>query len=151
MGALGRVTIDGRRGPILAFLATAAAGLVVWMFQTSTARFVLGEEATFAVSGLPLFAFFGLPAYVLVALVAGYASPGGFWLWGAAVMLHRPLADVALFPSEVARGVLEPSDLFGFAFASASISLTLAMVCTFGSAVGAGVRTLQQRRASSGP
>lgn len=66
-------------------------------------------------------------------------------------MAHRPLADLALFPSEVARGVLEPSDLFGFAFASASISLTLAMVCTLGSALGAGVRALQRRRALSGP
>lgn len=119
------------------------------MFQTSTARFVLGEQVTFAVSGLPIFGFFGLPAYALVALVAGYAWPRTFWLWGLAVMLHRPLADVALFPWEVARGALAPSDLVGFAFASASISLALAIVCTLGSAAGAGLRMLLARRASS--
>ena len=68
---------------------------------------------------------------------------------GGSRIAHRPLADAALFPSEVARDVLEPSDLFGFVFASASISLTSAMVCTLGSAVGAGLRTLPARRASS--
>lgn len=72
--------IPGKRG-ILVFLATAVAGLAVWVMSApSVAGRLFGEGAYVAAYSHPLLRFFGLPLLAIVATVAGYLSPRGFWL-----------------------------------------------------------------------
>jgi hypothetical protein len=77
-----RVLVPGRRG-ILVFLATVLAGLTVWVISTPVLAYLLfGERAYVASYSYPIFFFDGLPFQVILAAVAGYAMPRGFWLWG---------------------------------------------------------------------
>ena len=60
------------------FLATVAAGFVVWTFRAPIALWLFGE-AVLPVYGFPLFDnMFGLPALLIVGFIAGFASPKGF-------------------------------------------------------------------------
>jgi hypothetical protein len=133
-----------RRRTILTFLVTALAGLAVW---------VLGLELDFR---LPLhLTFFGPPLVVLVAAlvaaVAGYVSPRYFWLWGLAVVCLRPVAVAfLLFYPAAHAGVIGPNDFVGLAFGEVMFFVSFMILCTVGSAAGAGLRRLRVGQSSSG-
>ena len=85
--------MPSRRG-VLVFEAAAVAVLAVWALSTlSVAGKLFGEGASVAAYSFPLFRFFGMPLLAMVAAVAGYLSPRGFWLWGIAVVTLRPMAE----------------------------------------------------------
>jgi hypothetical protein len=106
-----RVLVPGRRG-ILIFLATALAGLTVWAISTPVlAYLLLGERAYVASYSAPIFFLDGFPFQVILAVVAGYVMPRGFWLRGLAVVFLRPAAEVYLTLCRDSRGAFEPVGL----------------------------------------
>ncbi len=70
------------RGEAIVFVVLAWLGLVIWVFSTpSVAGSLLDGRFSAPVYGYP---FFGLPYYALLAFMAGFLFPRGFWLWGIA-------------------------------------------------------------------
>ncbi len=100
-------------------------------------------EATFS---SPLFwqlIVFGPPlTTVLVAAVAGYVSPRGFWLWGFAAVFLWSVEQVFTMRYAASYGVIGPSDYPGLAVVVAVMFVTFVVVCTAGSGAGAGLRLL---------
>ncbi len=89
-----RAYLPGTREVAL-FAGLTLLGLVAWAFSTpSVAGYLFGERFYRAAYSFPL--YFGLPLYALLAFLAGFFSPRGFWLWGAALYCLTPIADAAL-------------------------------------------------------
>ena len=136
------------KGGTLVFLLSAVAGLVVWVFSTPAASGKLfGGAAYEAAYTHPLLSFFGLPLLIAIALVAGFVSPRGFWLWGVAAVFLQPFAYAWLTVWTSSQGVPGTGEnsifqLLSLAFVTALILFALAIACTGGSAVGAGLRLL---------
>ncbi len=154
-----------RRRWILAFLAVALAGLAVRQLSASmtfVAQFFDPQdyEATFSSTlfwGLTLFG--PLLATVLVAAVAGYVSPRGFWLWGLATACLRPVEQIfqqiyfwyfryPYLPSDVQEQANEPPDYSFYVvllIVETMTFLLLAVACTVSASAGAGLRLLVRR------
>ena len=160
-----RTLITDRSG-VLVFVLTAAAGFAAWFLGVPyLADTVLEAGAEGAIASSPLLAFYGAPLAALAAAAAGFASPNGFWLWGVAASLPRPIAGMLLPFYENSRYgdygryrdlVGSPTDFLGQRLLLEVVGfLVFAAVCTAAAALGAGLRSLWRRRrgghAGSGP
>jgi hypothetical protein len=100
-----------------------------------------------------------LLATVLVAAVAGYVSPRGFWLWGLAAACLRSVEQVLqqtyfwyfrypYLPSDVQGQANGPPDYSVYVVLLLVETITflmLAVVCTVSASAGAGLRLLVRR------
>lgn len=84
-----------------------------------------------------------LPA--LIALLAGYVLPRGFWLWGGAAVLLHPLAEAASTNRALEAGVVDSSELGGLLVVTVVTLIVYAVLCTIAAALGAGLRLLWWR------
>lgn len=140
-----------KRKWVLASLATAVVGLVIWIFATpAIAGELFGREAYEAAYSWPIFRFFGLPSLALVSAVVGYIFPRGFWLWGITVVCLHPVANIVLDLYQQSRGAFGPSGLetpevMGLVFVRVMIFVVLAVLCTFSASMGAALRLLIKR------
>lgn len=97
-----------------------------------------------------LFRLDGIPAFMIATLVAGFISPGAFWLWGVAAALPVPFVDAILTRQLIVRGAMEPSDLKGVTVVAVIIAVGIALACTVTSAAGAGLRAGRRSLAGRG-
>jgi hypothetical protein len=139
-----RTYLPGRREAVL-FAGLALLGLFAWALSTpSVAGYLLGERFYRAAYSFPF--YFGLPLYALLALLAGFFFPRGFWLWGAALYCLAPSANSALAWWVEARGggVLDEGPLATVAYALTLVlmAVDLGVAATLVSALGAGLRVL---------
>ena len=116
------------------FLLLVLLGLGVWVLRVP----FLGE------------AFHtGELLYALLALMAGFVLPRGFYLWGIAVVIAHPIAAVALTAYQQAQGadIVRGGAVgwLGFAFVLVIMTLPAAVLATIFSAMGAGLRVLSGR------
>lgn len=122
-----------RRRWVLIFLATALAGLAVRQLYIPAE----GRSIPWI-----LFVFWQLPLTMLVAAVAGYVSPRGYWLWGIAAACLGPVEELLVFSLPL------PSDLQEQANGSPDYSfeartlLVLVVACTVSATAGARWRLL---------
>ncbi len=126
----------------VAFLVMAVAGLAVRVYAPA----IIGEMFGEGEFGLRFFSSrLLLPA--LVAVVAGYLLPKGFFLWGLAVISLHPLVEAWKTRLADAGGAFGPSgigneQLLGLAFVLVMMLLVYALACTLAAALGAGLRLL---------
>ena len=142
--AVVRAYLPGKREAVV-FVGLALLGLVVWTLSTpSVAGFLLGERFYRAAYSFPL--YFGLPLYALLAFLAGFFFPRGFWLWGAALYCLTPIADAALAWWVEARGgdVLGggPPAIVSYVLTVVMMAVGLGVAATLVSTLGAGLRVL---------
>ena len=119
-------------------MVMALAGLAVAVLSTLLlAVRLLGEEALVAT-------FLRLPLSALVAAVAGYLLPKGFWLWGIATVSLDPLL-FATIPHGSGERLLKAWSLSELILVSAAILVGLVTIHTIAAALGAGSRLLWWR------
>ena len=82
----------------------------------------------------------------MLAFLAGFFFPRGFWLWGAALYCLTPIADAALAWWVEVRGgdVLggDPMAVVSYALTVVMMAVVLGVAATLVSALGAGLRVL---------
>jgi len=71
-------------------------------------------------------ASFGLPLSALVAAVAGYLLPKGFWLWGVAVISLYPVLFATLTAYGINQRLLEAWSLSGLMLVGVAVLVGLA-------------------------
>ncbi len=131
-----------RKKYIVAFLVVAILGLAVRIYTPVVVGELFGTNAF----GLK---FLGsrllLPA--IVAAVAGYVLPKGFFLWGVGVVFLHPLVEVWQTHRANEGGAFGPSgigdgQIFGLALLLVMMLTVYAFACTAAAALGAGLRLL---------
>ena len=133
---------------VIAFVMLAFAGAVVWLLSTpAVAVNFFGEAGYEAAYRSPVYGFLGLPLLALPPLVAGFALPKGFFLWGAAVALpYLPGAVVTYLMAGAEATFMTPDpgagQVLGLVFVDVMMFLGLALVCTVAAGVGAGLRAI---------
>lgn len=108
------------------FVITSLIGLGVWVGIS----IISGKEEAW---DSPLFFVLGLPIMILASGIAGYIDPGGFWLWGIAVVILQPVA--LLINSEIGPFILVGFFTFG----------VFAVLCVFGAWVGGKLRGITKK------
>jgi hypothetical protein len=130
---------------VLAFLVVAIVGLAVTIYAPAAVGELFGVNAfslKFLSSSL-------LPP-ALVAAVAGYVLPKGFFLWGVAVIFLHPLVEAWQTHRANAGGAFGPSgigdeQILGLALVLVMMLTGYAFACTVAVALGAGLRLLWWR------
>ena len=136
---------------VLALVTVALAGLAVWTVSTpAVAGLVFGDAAYRAAYTVPIWAHFGLPLLALPPLVAGFALPKGFLLWGVAAPLVYVPGSIWLMLRAGPEAVFRAADpgvgeLLGLVFVNLSMLLVLTVACTVAAAIGSAARLLLWR------
>lgn len=132
----------------LAFAALVLSGAVIWVLSTPAAAvLLLGEVGYEAAYSSPVYGFLGLPLLALPPLVAGFALPKGFLLWGVASVLAYPPGAVWTYlraGPEVTFLTPDPTlgQILSLVLVEVMMFVFLAVVCTGAAAIGGGVRAL---------
>lgn len=137
-------------GWIAIFLLSATAGTVSWSIGHAVLPgWLIGPGLRYDLAHSFAFDFFGFPASMTVAGLAGFAGPRLFWLWGVAFALPIPVLSGVMAGRLADRGLMDHSELVGVAVVNAVVAVELAVACTLCSALGAGLRTMGNGRLTS--
>jgi hypothetical protein len=135
---------------VVVFWELVLAGLVIWALSTPAVAVILfGEAAYEAAYSSPLYGFLGLPLLAVPPLIAGFVLPKGFFMWGVATVLPHLVGAAWTFPwsraeAEVVFMTPNPGagQILGLVFVELMIFISLVLVCTVSSGIGAGARYL---------
>lgn len=129
----------------ITFATITIAGLVLWLLASpAIAVQVLGDG--FYANAFPFFSDYEIPLLAIIAAMAGYFMPRGFWLWGLAAVSLRLVANLVFTFHLGLSGLLEPSfgieEAAGYVLLEIIIQTVVATICTAASLAGASLRWL---------
>ena len=135
---------------LVVFAALVVLGLLVWFTGSpGVATRLFGVSLSPWVPADPLtFSFFTPVVCGVLALLAGFALPRGFYLWGIALNLHSPFAEALTFYLMKREGLELPGGTQGvvtYVVIPAVLFVFTVLFYTALSSIGMGARRLAMR------
>jgi hypothetical protein len=141
------------RKEAIGFVVLALSGFIAWLAQSGyVISTLLDIEPLWGYVDTGLFPLVFLVCGVL-AFLGGVLLPKGFYLWGVAVYLHAPFAEVMVVEAMEREGIgLTGGDtgIASYAIMTAMLIFSAMILFTGMSALGMGARTLTSHARRSG-